>query len=314
MFSKLLTGLAIALAFAAPAFAAPVLRTDIVVSAPVVTIGDLFEDAGLLAATALFRAPALGTSGTVDIVAIRAAADKAGLLDYATGALTAVRVARASAVVDEALLTDLITTDLASRGILQPGMRADAMFDAAFTPVNAEATATPATLLTLRYLPANGSFAARFAIAGQTQPIDISGTVDIMVEVPHLIASAAAGTVLSPADMELRFVQLTFAENAGIVGVEDLVGKALRRQSRAGMMLKASDVDDPKVISRNDDVVLYFRQGPMTLTVKGQALGEAAVGETVSVLNLMSKRVINGVALASGAVEVTAFPVQLAGL
>lgn len=79
-------------------------------------------------------------------------------------------------------------------------------------------------------------------------------------------------------------------------------------------MLKASDVSTPLTVAKNDPVTIYYRQGPLTLTVKGQAVTGAAQGAGLQVLNLMSKRVISAVAIAPGAVEVTAAPMTLAGL
>jgi flagella basal body P-ring formation protein FlgA len=103
-------------------------------------------------------------------------------------------------------------------------------------------------------------------------------------------------------------------ENTGVARLEDVVGKTLVRQSREGMMLKPADVTVPLLISKNDPVTIYFRKGPMTLTVKGQAVSSAAAGGLVQVLNLMSKRVISATAISAGAVEVSADPLAVAGL
>ena len=47
------------------ALAAPVLRAEVSVTAPIVTVGDMFADAGAMADTPLFRAPKPGTTGMV---------------------------------------------------------------------------------------------------------------------------------------------------------------------------------------------------------------------------------------------------------
>jgi flagella basal body P-ring formation protein FlgA len=96
--------------------------------------------------------------------------------------------------------------------------------------------------------------------------------------------------------------------------MDQVLGKALTRQSRQGMMLKSADVATPLLISKNDLVTIYYRQGPMTLTVKGQAITGAEPGAPLQVLNLMSRRVVSATALAAGAVEVDAAPLALAGL
>ena len=67
-------------------------------------------------------------------------------------------------------------------------------------------------------------------------------------------------------------------------------------------------------VAKNDLVTIYFRHGPMTLTVKGQAVTGATIGAPLQVLNLMSRRVISATAIAAGAVEVSSEPLALAGL
>lgn len=296
------------------AWAAPVLKSDIVVTAPIVTIGDMFDAAGPVAEQPLFRAPNPGTSGMVSVTDIVAALARIGIEEFETGGLDGVRVSRAAAVIDEAVLTDLITADLSARGIISKGMTVDTLFSVPVKPLNAEAVAEPASVISLRYLPGSGAFTARFAISGIEQPLDVSGSIELMIAAPHINASLPAGTLLSADNIEMRPVPLKFVESTGVARLEDVVGKTLVRQSREGMMLKATDVSVPLLISKNDAVTIYFRNGPMTLTVKGQAVTGAAAGGLVQVINLMSKRVISATAISAGAVEVSADPLALAGL
>jgi flagellar basal body P-ring formation protein FlgA len=296
------------------ATAAPLLKRDVVVTAGIVTAGDMFEDAGTLAEEGLFRAPLPGTTGLVPLDAIKAAATRIGIDAFDSNDLLNVRVTRQAAIVDETALASLVADELKRRGVLGAGMTAQTVFTTPVSPFNAEATAEPATLLGLRYLPQSGGFTARFAIAGHDKPVDVSGAVELMVEAPFLAASLPAGAILSPGDIVMRPVSLKYAQTTGFAPLEQLVGKQLRRQSRDGMLVGAADVAEPQLVGRNDIVTIYFRHGPMTLTVKGQALTSAASGGPVQVLNLMSKRVISATVLAAGAVEVSNDPLTLAGL
>ena len=302
------------LLLASAAWAAPVLKADIVVTSPIVTVGDMFDAAGAGAEQPLFRAPNLGTSGMVSLADISAAMARIGIRDFETGGLDGVRVSRTATIIDETVLSDLIATDLADRGIIGTGMTVDTLFSVPVQPLNAEAVAEPASVINLRYLPGSGAFTARFAIAGIEQPLDVSGSIELMIAAPHINATLPAGTLLSAENIEMRPVPLKFVESTGVARLEDVVGKTLVRQSREGMMLKTSDVSVPLLISKNDPVTIYFRQGPMTLTVKGQAVTGAAAGGLVQVINLMSKRVISATAISAGAVEVSAAPLALAGL
>lgn len=296
------------------AMAAPTLKANVMVSTAIVTVGDMFDGAGLRAEEAMFRAPAPGTAGVVPLDAIRAAALKAGLTEFDAEGIDRVRVARQGTAIDETMLTTLIAADLKTRGILTPGMTAQAAFDASLPLLTADDPTNPARLVTMRYMPASNAFAARFAVSGIDKPLDVSGQINLLIEAPHLAANLAAGTILSQADVEMKLVPLKFAEGSGFTAVDQLIGKTLQRPSRAGMMLKATDVADPDVVARNQAVTVYFRNGPMTLTVKGQALNSASLGQPVSVLNSLSKKVLTGVASANGVVEIKGGPVNVAGL
>ena len=296
--------LAALLLLAAPALGAPSLRGEITVNRPVVTIGDMFEDAGALAETGIFLAPAPGTTGIVPLEAVQRAAQRAGLAAFDNVGFTRVRVARAATVVDAALLDGLIAADLARRGIVSGEVTAETRFDLANVSFNAEAVAEPATLMSLRYTPGNGGFTARFAIAGIDQPIDLGGRIELMTTAPRLAATRPAGTVLAAADFELASVPLATADAGGYATLDQLVGKQLVRQSRAGIMLRPGDVTEPTVVKRNARVTVMLRAGAMTLTVQGTALGTAAAGEPVDVLNIVTKKILHGVARPDGTVEI----------
>ncbi|WIY51640.1 flagellar basal body P-ring formation chaperone FlgA [Devosia sp. YIM 151766] len=308
-----LATLALALSGSA-ALGAPILKSDIIVAGPVVTVGDMFDDAGALAEKAIFRAPLPGTTGNVDLAAIRSASARIGLADFETNGLVQVRVSRDAAMVDQSLLADLITEDLRARGILTGDMQADILLARAFDPIRAEATDAPARLDSLRYRPGNGSFAARFLVDGLSHPLDIAGTIELSVAAPHLASSLPTGTVLRPDHFVMRQVPVQQADAQGFAPLDQLVGMSLNRQSREGMLVRASDVSVPLAIAKNDLVTIYYRQGPMTLTVRGQAVTGAAQGGSLQVLNLISRRVVSATAIAPGAVEVSAAPVTLAGL
>lgn len=298
------------------AFAAPVLKAEVSVNHPIVTVGDMFDDAGLLAETALFRAPAPGTTGTVSLEAVRAAATRVGLDDYLSGGVLVVKVERRTAVIDGTELTNLIEGDLNFRGLMPAGAEVSAQFDGGAPSFNAEDVAVPVTLTALRWQPGSRAFAARFSIAGIDAPVEVSGTIDLMVEVPHLATTLKAGAVLTPADIEMKKVPFDYADQSGVETAEDLIGKELKRNGRAGLMLKAADVMERLTVRRNTQVTVLLKTGPMTLSVVGQSLADASAGQPVQVMNTVTKKILNGVAMADGTVAIAtaAQKLQVAGL
>ena len=214
------------------ASATPTLRGEITVNKAIVTIGDMFDDAGALAETGIFLAPLPGTTGIVPLADVQRAAAKVGLADFENLGFTRVRVVRASTVVDATTLNALIEADLRQRGVLANGVSAQLRFDAPSVTFDAEAVADPVDLLNLRYVPANGAFSARFAIAGIDQPVELNGSIELMTSAPRLLANMPAGTILSYADFEMAPVSLASA-NAGS-------RSRLPRSSRRAIWCRAS--------------------------------------------------------------------------
>lgn len=296
------------------AFAMPLLKSDVTVSSAIVTFGDMFDNAGADAEKALFRAPNPGTTGNVDLRTVQQAAARIGVTNFDTNGLEQVRVARAYALVDSNMLTELIEADLRSKGIVTGQMQVQAHFSQSFAPIKAADSFQPAKLDALRYLPGSKSFTARFVIDGVAHAYELSGTLDLLVDAPHLTAALPAGTILQPDHLTMRPISIQQADAQGIPSYDQLLGKALNRASRDGMLLRASDVSTPLTIAKNDLVTIMFQQGPMTLTVKGQAITSAAQGESLQVLNLASRRIISATAISPGAVAVSTATMNIAGL
>jgi flagella basal body P-ring formation protein FlgA len=291
-----------AFTIATPAFATPRLRSDVTVTSPIVTVGDMFENADMLAERPLFQSPNPGTSGRVSLAAVTQAAAKIGLDSFENIGVLAVEVRRQGTLIDEQLITDAIVENLERRGVVTQGISTEISFFTALPLRYADQTAEPLELVNLQYGTNDNQFKAFFNVAGATAPLTLSGRLNLFVQMPHLVSSQAAGEVIEASDVEMRDVQLRFAQASGMPELDQVIGKQLIRPARGGMMLRPSDLTEPQLIARNDAVTIFLRKGPLTLTVKGQALNDASYGQTVSVLNSLSNKVINGYAIEAGTV------------
>jgi len=120
-----------------------------------------------------------------------------------------------------------------------------------------------------------------------------------------LARGIAAGETLALADMST--VKRDTARIAGSVlsNPEAAVGRVARRALTAGSLLSATDLVAQRVIRRGDSVALVARRGGVEVRMAGKALGDAGEGERVSVENLSSRRVMQGVATELGDVVVS---------
>ncbi len=296
------------------AIAAPILRDTITVISPIVTVGDMFEDAGLLAEQALFRAPAPGTVGQVSVQNIRIATAKIGVENFDNPGFFNVSVARKGINVDLSTFEALIADDLTSKGVLRSGMSVTAFLNRELAIMFAEDRSNPVTLQNLRYAPGSNRFSARFALAGQPNPVDISGRLDFSVLAPHLVRALPAGAILKADDIEMRNLPLQFASSAGVPMLDQLIGRQLQRNQLEGAALRLNDISETVLIARNEIVTVFLKAGAMTLTVKGQALEDASQGQPISILNLMSNKVVRGIAAGPGTVQISTTSTSVASL
>ena len=72
-----------------------------------------------------------------------------------------------------------------------------------------------------------------------------------------------------------------------------------------------ADLTKPAVVQRNDTVTLIYEAPGLTLTLRGQAQDAGALGDTISVINSQSKRIVQGVVSGPGRVTVTPTPTLL---
>lgn len=304
-------GLSVAL-LAQPALAAPTLRAEALISADLVTLGDLIDGAGAKADTALFRAPDLGQTGAVPAATVIEAARRAGLRDVVSGGFSEVSVIRLS----REIATATVANAIAVRAAASLDADADAMRvtlddDA---PLHLDPAATGALDIGRFVLdPRTGRFEANLAVAGlpsSAAPRRVTGTAIETVEAATTARSLARGDVLSAADIVMA--RLPKAQNPDALGFAAAKGLATRRNIREGQALRASDLMRPQHVDRGDFVTLIYGGGGMSLSLKAKALQSGAQGDLVSVQNIQSKRTVNGVVTGPSEVTVTAAATAIA--
>lgn len=84
------------------------------------------------------------------------------------------------------------------------------------------------------------------------------------------------------------------------------VGRAAVREIAAGTLLSSNLIKSPQAIKRGQSVTLSLASGAVAVRVAGTALRDGTLGERIPVRNLNSKRVVEGVVLEAGIVEVAA--------
>lgn len=79
-----------------------------------------------------------------------------------------------------------------------------------------------------------------------------------------------------------------------------LLGREVRRTIYAGQSIQQKDTQSPRLVKRNQLVTVKYMSGPLEISLTGRAMGEAGLDETVPVLNLQSRQVVEGTVQAGG--------------
>jgi flagella basal body P-ring formation protein FlgA len=70
--------------------------------------------------------------------------------------------------------------------------------------------------------------------------------------------------------------------------------------------LRVADLAKPELVVKNETVTLHYEIPGIVITMRGKAVDSGAEGEVVGVLNINTKRVIQGIVTGPGRVTVLA--------
>lgn len=84
----------------------------------------------------------------------------------------------------------------------------------------------------------------------------------------------------------------------------DIIGLEARVVLYEGRPIRLSDVGPAALVERNQIVTTLYRNGTLTIEAEGRALGRAASGEPVRVMNIASRKIIMGTVAPDGTILV----------
>ncbi|MBS1183800.1 MAG: flagellar basal body P-ring biosynthesis protein FlgA [Proteobacteria bacterium] len=284
------------------------LRQRVEVDGAIVTLGDLFNDAGERADRAVFRAPELGVTGALPaVVAVKAAA-AAGLTVDRLPAFASVTVVRRAVSVEVDAVKAMVAEAAANRlGVAVDNV--DIIVDGTLSPIVAAATAAAPVILSDFFLQSgSGRFNATITIdiGGGNRTLALAGRAIETIAVPVLSRPVDRRDVIHASDVTIARIDKRRVPGTSAIDASELVNMAAKRPLRAGEVIATADIEPPRVVLRGDLVTLQYLRPGLTLSARGRALGDGAKGDIVSVLNEQSKRTIQGVVTSSGTIEVTA--------
>jgi flagellar basal body P-ring formation protein FlgA len=299
---------------AAAQTAMPALRANVTVTGEIVRIGDLVENSGPVADVPIFRAPDLGTRGSVPTERIIAAIRPHQLIGIDTRGITEVVVTRASRAIPVQEISARIAKAMEDQYGMGDARNIAIEFDRDVRTLYVEPDVTgELQVVSLSYNRRTTRFDVSFDLPASAalhwQSLRYTGTAIETVDAISVDHPIEHGEVLKTSDLVV--IKRPKSETAVITDFRAAAGLAARHQLQPGQPLHDADLMKPAIVARNDNVTIVYEAPGLTLTLRGQAQGSGALGDTISVQNVQSKRLVQGVVSGPGRVTVAAGPAPI---
>ena len=132
--------------------------------------------------------------------------------------------------------------------------------------------------------------------------------VPVEVTVFHAVLVAQKpllrGHVLERGDLSQEKINVNQTSSGYYNNPEELVGMVVRRAMQTGEVFSPRLLQAPKLVKRGEFVTVLAETPYLKVRMQGKALSDGAKGEVVRVINLKSKKVVEGVVTHSGVVRV----------
>jgi flagella basal body P-ring formation protein FlgA len=285
--------------------ASPTLRANVTVSSDVVRIGDVIDNAGPTAQIAIYRAPDLGTVGTLSTAQVIAALRQHQVIGVDTRELKSITVTRLSRSIESKDIENQVAQALENRHGLGAAANLSLTFDREVQGLQLDASNTGALQpVAVRFDARSGRFDVTFAIGNDSNvsatKLRFTGSAVETVEAAVLVRGVERNEVLKSSDVVVERRPKAEVGNDGVTR-DRAVGMQSRRQLRAGQAIRNADL-----VTRDQAVTLIYETAGLYLTLRGKAIEGGTEGDVVNVINLQSKRTVSGVVVGRGQVAVSA--------
>jgi flagella basal body P-ring formation protein FlgA len=286
----------------------PLLKSEAVVTGDIVRIGDLVENAGIVANVPVFRAPDLGSTGTVPVDAVIEALRAHALVGLDVTGLNEVVVIRASRTIPAKEVEDSVAAALSKQFGLGEPKNIAVNFERELRTIQVEPSAKGNPRVAhISFDARSGRFDATLEVptgAANRGMLRLSGRAAATVDVVTVLRPIDRGAVLKDADVTVeRHPRAEIARDI-VTDRGQAIGFAARASLQPGRPLRAADLMKPELIQRNETVTIIYEVPGIVLTVRGKALEGGAEGDTIGVLNEQTKRTVQGVVVGPGRVVI----------
>ncbi|WP_419902498.1 flagellar basal body P-ring formation chaperone FlgA [Kiloniella sp.] len=282
------------------------LNKDIVIKGDIVYLSDIFNGINNEQQKPIARSPELGRNVELSARWLWALARQYEVNWQPSSHLDTAFVSRASQIISATDLRNSIESALLERG-LTDGKKIEFDRKDRDLKIPAEIDATM-RVENVSYRPGRKRFTAQIVIPATGKPYmnkAISGNLIAMVNVPVLNRRLSKGDVISNRDIHWITLEESKLNKNAITDLEELIGMTPKHSIKDKAIIRTSDLDTPKAVTKNGLVTMLLHSGTLILRAQGRALENGAMGEVIRLVNTQSNTVVNGTVTGAGLVKVS---------
>ncbi len=285
-----LTFLLTTLAFPALAGTPSTLTGKTLIDGDVVTVGDLFTNAAGNASHVLAPAPRIGSALVLKANDLQRVANAFKLDWKATGAETVALERNATEISVEEIVAALTQSDLKEQISSDAEFKLTNVQAALIVPGQIE---PELKIGATTFSSKTDTFTAELALMRGDDVIKtvfLEGLATPMVQVPVLKYTMSSNSPITAQDITEISIPKKQLRSDMLTAKNELIGMTPKRSLQGNQTILRKDINPPIMVKRNDIVTIIYKNGPIVLSAKARALGAGANGETVMMMNTISKK------------------------
>lgn len=257
----------------------------------VVTVGDLFTNAGKDAGHVLAPAPKAGDRLVLNKNDLMRVSDAFRLHWTPMNDHVTVVLERNATVIAE---NDIVAA--LNDSPLKHDVSTDAEFKVTnlLNPVIVQGRDKPELLVSnTMFNPESEAFHATLEIKRDgklLETVSLEGVATPMAVVPMVTRTVISGTVLSAGDITETAMPKKLLRDDTILSKADLIGMTVRRAIQPDAAINQGDITPPVMVKRNEIITVTYKNGTMQLSTKARALSNGSLGDVLQLINPTSNK------------------------
>lgn len=136
------------------------------------------------------------------------------------------------------------------------------------------------------------------------QTVRVSADITVVAPVVAAVRSIARNDIITPEDVTLTTSDISHLPDSVLHSTAAVIGKQAKTAIRSGTPLESAMIEPRAIVSRGEIVTLYIDRQQFSISTRGRALQDGAVGESIRVANLASDKNVYGIVTADKRIRV----------